>query len=352
MAISTVFAIHPELAQEQLTKVVKIQLMTFITLMLMVNKFRIDMLVWTIVLSLGFFGAKGGLFTILSGGGHHVLGPPGTFIGGNNELGLAMLVTIPLMRYLQFQTDKIWVRHGLMLLMLMTIVAVLGTQSRGALVGLSAMGLMLILKSRKKFVFMLVLAIAVPVALSLMPESWHARMDSIKNYEEDRSMQGRFGAWNFAWETALDRPLTGGGFEAFAGQTDAHSIYFEVLGEHGFVGLALFLLLGLLVWRSGTWIIKRARNIEDCKWMMDLAAMLQVSIVGYAVAGAALGLAYFDLVYHFIAIMVLVKVMLISYLTQQERRAEAREETIEDFQRPAPKYMRDAKALHPLAKRS
>ncbi len=352
MAITTVFAVHPELAQEQLTKVVKIQLMTFITLMLMVNKFRIDMLVWTIVLSLGFFGAKGGLFTILSGGGYHVLGPPGTFIGGNNELGLAMLVTIPLIRYLQLQTHKVWVRHGLMLLMLLTIVAVLGTQSRGALVGLGAMGLMLILKSRKKLVFMLVLAMAVPVALSLMPESWHARMDSIKNYEADESVQGRFRAWNFAWETALDRPLTGDGFQAFAGQTDAHSIYFEVLGEHGFVGLAIFLLLGTLVWRSGTWIIRRSRNNEDCKWMMDLAAMLQVSMVGYAVAGAALGLAYFDLVYHFVAIMILVKVMLISYLARQEGGAEAREGTIGGFQRPAPKNVRGVRALQPLAKRN
>ena len=89
---------------------------------------------------------------------------------------------------------------------------------------------------------------------------------------------------------------------------DAHSIYFEVLGEHGFVGLVLFLLLGFFAWRTCSLVAKQARPHPDGQWMADLASMLQVSLVGYATSGAFLGLAYFDLYYHLIALVVLVKV--------------------------------------------
>lgn len=86
---------------------------------------------------------------------------------------------------------------------------------------------------------------------------------------------------------------------------DAHSIYFQVMGEHGFIGLGLFLLLGLLGWIRGQQVVKRCRNDPDRKWAADLAAMTQVSLIGYAVGGAFLGLAYFDLPYHIVIIMLL-----------------------------------------------
>jgi hypothetical protein len=41
------------------------------------------------------------------------------------------------------------------------------------------------------------------------------------------------------------------------------------------------------------------------KWASDLAAMIQVSLIGYAVGGAFLGLAYFDLPYHLMIIVLL-----------------------------------------------
>jgi putative inorganic carbon (HCO3(-)) transporter len=91
----------------------------------------------------------------------------------------------------------------------------------------------------------------------------------------------------------------------------AHSIYFQVLGEQGFVGLFLFLLLGLLAWRTGSKVINAAKDVPENKWAADLAAMGQVSLIGYATAGAFLGLAYFDLPYHLVVIIVLTKVLLI-----------------------------------------
>src|SRR2546428_6902930 len=93
---------------------------------------------------------------------------------------------------------------------------------------------------------------------------------------------------------------------------DSHSIYFEVLGEHVFVGLGLFLMLGLMTWRTASWVIRRARRDREKRWVADLAAMVQVSLVGYATAGAFLGLAYFDYYYTLVALVVLCKVVLVS----------------------------------------
>src|ERR1700674_5347795 len=123
-----------------------------------------------------------------------------------------------------------------------------------------------------------------------------------------------------AFNLAKDRPL-GGGFDVFQPGMfaiyapspedvhDSHSIYFEVLGEHGFIGLAFFLMLGLATWRTASWVIKRARSDPAKRWAADLAAMVQVSLVGYASAGAFLGLAYFDYYYTLIAVIVLCKVV-------------------------------------------
>ena len=133
---------------------------------------------------------------------------------------------------------------------------------------------------------------------------------------------GRINAWHMAFNLALDHPILGGGLQAFTRASfllyapdpmnvhDAHSIYFEVLGEQGFVGLALFVGLGALTLRKGTAIRRATSNITDLKWMRDLATMTQLSVLGYAVAGLFLGLAYFDFYYALVALMVGLSVVL------------------------------------------
>ena len=144
----------------------------------------------------------------------------------------------------------------------------------------------------------------------------------------------RINYWHFAFNLAKDRPIVGGGYQSFTpdlfaryapdpdDEHDAHSIYFEVLGEHGFVGFALFLLLGWFAWRRCTAIKKEARPLPSGLWLADLASMLLVSFAGFAASGAFLGLAYFDLYYHLIALEELLKVQSRS-LTAQPLSAES-----------------------------
>ncbi len=323
MVITTSFAAYPTLAWLHMEKVAKIQLMVFVTLILMQSKERLNQLVWVMTLSLAFYGVKGGIFTILNGGVYHVRGPEQSFIGGDNEMGLALIMTVPLLRYLQLSAQKKWIRYAMTVAMILSVVAAAGSQSRGAMLGLATMGIFLWLKSRNKLITGSLGIIGLVLVLFTMPQQWFDRMATIKNYDTDASAVGRINAWKMAWNLAKDRPL-GGGFDTFQAPMfaayapdpedvhDSHSIYFEVLGEHGFIGLGLFLALGLGTWRTASRVAKMARPQPSTRWAADLAAMVQVSLVGYASAGAFLGLAYFDFYYTLIAVIILCKTVLMS----------------------------------------
>ena len=338
MFITTFFAINQIGAWQQWDKVWKIQLMIFVTLMLMQSVERIQALIWVIVLSLGFYGVKGGIFTIITGGNYRVYGPPGSFIDSNNAIGLALIMVIPLMRYLQLTSERWWVRIGLTAAVALSAVSILGTQSRGAFVGIAAVLFYLVLKSRKRLAITVVLILVIPFGLLIMPQKWFDRMQTIRNYEQDASAMGRINAWWLAYNLAKDRPLVGGGYQTFQPEVfevyapepenvrDAHSIYFEVLGEHGFVGLFLFLSLGFFVWRSCSWLIKQARGHPELSSFGDLARMTQVSLVGYATSGSFLGLAYFDLYYNLVVIVIIAKTLAHEHL--QEKAAEFEDESV------------------------
>jgi probable O-glycosylation ligase (exosortase A-associated) len=159
------------------------------------------------------------------------------------------------------------------------------------------------------------LVLLVPLALLFMPEQWTARMDTIAEYQSDGSAMGRINAWHMAFNLACDR-FFGGGFSMYepvtfamyapdpSGVHAAHSIYFQVLGEHGFIGLALYLMLGLLTWRNAAWTVRHSRDRADLQWATSLAAMIQASLIGFAVGGAFLSLLYWDVPYYMmVAIM-------------------------------------------------
>ena len=324
MGITTVFAFYPVDALTQYEKVLKIQLMTFATILLMCSRERLRMLLWVIVVSLGFFGVKGGIFTILTGGDYHVWGPPGSFIEGNNELALALLMTLPLMQYLRHSSSNKWVRHALLGAMVLCAFSIVGSQSRGALVGGLAMAFFLWAKSRRKVLTGAVLLLFIPLLFLFMPQQWHDRMSSIENYQQDASAMGRIDSWQMALQLAGDKVL-GGGFELWTQETferynpgkeprDAHSIYFKVLAEHGWIGLAMFLLIGILSWRTAAWVIRKAKDRKDLAWLSELQKSIQVSLIAYAAGGIFLGLSYFDLYWHLVAMIVVGKVLMQRHL--------------------------------------
>ncbi len=321
LLVTTFFAVHPDAAFLEMKKTMKIQLIALLTLILMAKRERINQLVWVIAFSIGFFGIKGGIFTVLTAGQYRVWGPPETFIEGNNEIALALIMVLPLMRYLQTNTANVWIQRAILGSMGLSGLAILASYSRGALLAGVAMLLSLWWKGRNRFLGAVMIVVMALSVAPFLPDRWTSRMETINTYEEDASALGRINAWHFAYRLASERPLVGGGFQTFSEEMfliyapdpfdhhDAHSIYFEILGEQGFVGLILFLTMWFLTYRNGQWISRAVKNRQDLRWASDLGSMLQVSLIGYLVGGAFLGLAYFDLPYHIMVLMLLTRVV-------------------------------------------
>ncbi len=321
MCVTYPMAFYPSDSYDMWNKVMKIDMMILVAIMLIRDRAQIVALTWVLVFSLGFYGVKGGIFTILTGGSFRVWGPEGTFIEGNNEIALAFIITIPLIRFLQTQlpatTGKIF-RHAFTASMVLCAVAAIGTHSRGALLAIVAMALALWWRSPNKIVGGIVLVVVGFGVAALMPSEWSSRMNTIETYDQDASAMGRINAWWMAWNLAKAN-LFGGGFQVYTAQifqlyapdpTDvhaAHSIYFQVLGEHGFIGLFLFLLVWYCVWRDCNWLRKHGAAHPESRWVVSLSAMCQVSLIGYLVGGAFLSLAYFDLPYNLLVLSVAAK---------------------------------------------
>lgn len=303
---------------EQWSKVIKIYFMTFIALCLLNSKAHIMFFACVTAGSLAFLGAKGGVFTILSGGNYRVWGPPGSFIEDNNHFAVALIMTIPLLYFIQLQITRRWMRLLVTGVMLLCIASALGSHSRGALLAIAAMGSLFWWRSKNKMAIGIMAIVLVLFALPLMPESWWSRMDSIADYEQDASAIGRLNGWHVAFEVAKHHFFGGGMsyqhqiFFTLYGlyNTDviaAHSIYFQILGNHGFVGLGIYLLMWFFTYSSAGWLRKNARLVPQASWAADLGAMMQVSLVGYAVGGAFLSLPYFDLPYNIMVMVVLAR---------------------------------------------
>lgn len=324
ICLTTLTAMYPEDAQELLSRTLKIQLVVFITIMVMNSRARLEALIWVIVFSLGFFGVKGGIFSIMKGGAAMIHGPGG-FIEDNNALAIALVMTLPLCQYLRLVTPSKLIRWGLLAAIVLISVAIVTTSSRAAMLGGVAMAFMIWMKSKHRFATALGVLLLLPFLYFWAPDHWHERMATITSTveetgERERSAQSRLDVWAMIINLARDRPLLGAGMDPWHEDTyaryaddptkiakawSAHSIYFSVLAEHGFIGLGLFLTIFFLAFRGATGVVRECEQIEGAEWLADLMRMLQVSLGGYFVAGAFHQVPYFDLPWHIVGIIVI-----------------------------------------------
>lgn len=190
MGITTFNAYFPIDAKIYYSRVLKIQFIVFLTMMLITDLDKLNKLLWVIVLSIGYYTVKGGLFTLMTGGGHIVFGPSGSFIEDNNELAVAALMVIPLMFYLYYIQDKKWIKVSLLISMVFTLLSACGSQSRGAFLAIFAVGVFYWTKSQRKLMSAFIILLVGFTIFSFMPESWYKRMNTIQTYENDGSAMG------------------------------------------------------------------------------------------------------------------------------------------------------------------
>lgn len=325
--LTTILAHNQELAWGKWDRVSKILLMTFVTMSLFQDRVRLRWLYLITALSLGFYGLKGGFWALRTGGGGEsiqeggalVLGPVMSFFADNNTLGLALCMALPLLLYLSREEERPWLKWLMRITFGFSIVAIIFTYSRGAFLGLSIVLGVLIWRSPWRMRFATAILAVVLIAAPFAPARLYNRIGSIAQQESvetrDTSTAGRLQAWETAWNIAVSRPLTGAGFRAlwnadlwltyfgrnFLKAFDAHSIYFEVLGEHGFLGLGLY--LGALISTMLTLrrLRKRWRGHPEHGYLSRYAEMTQLSLYPFLVSGAFIGVAYFDLYYLLVA---------------------------------------------------
>lgn len=332
--VTTVFAWYPDDAALALEETSKVFLMNFLTIPLMQERYRMRWLLLVIAGSLGFYGFKAGIFTMMTGGNFMVLGAQGrTSVSTNNGIALVLNMCLPIFWYLRKEETRTWLRHLLLATFVLSIIAVPFTYSRGGVLGLCFVLSVLFFRSRRRYFALPAAALGLVAIALLAPDKWTSRMQTLESYQTDRSAMGRITAWKVGIAIANDSPLVGGGFEVFnrpgAFQKyapefrhfiDAHSIYFNLLGEHGYVGLGLYLLLVLCTLARLRSLYRLGQRYQELAWVSDYSYMLFSSLLAYLFTGAFLSMAYLDLAWHLFALVVILQA-----LAQQEFAALAPE---------------------------
>jgi probable O-glycosylation ligase (exosortase A-associated) len=275
-----------------------------------------------------------GLKFIASGGGHNAAGLQK--FGDNNHYALVLLMVLPLIVYIYRYAASHLVRLMALSVFILTFLAMIATHSRGALVTIVVVGMWIILLGKNKIAGLLMAVVLSVLAFQLAPADWFERMDTIASANEDASFMGRVTAWKRASAIALENPILGGGYHAGQGGGEifeqfrykqgllafvetpdsnypaaSHSIYFQVLGDLGFIGLFLFFLCLLNVFYCRYEILKLVKvRGANSLWAEDLANLTAAGVIAFMVGGALLSAAYFELPYYLMMFMQCIKLAL------------------------------------------
>lgn len=312
MGVTTLYAVS-DTAPGRYIEVVKVHVLCVLTLAMLTTRDRIVWFSAVVVGSIAFFGVKGGVFTLIGGGQHLVWGPPSSAITDNNHLAAGLITILPLIFWAMTEVRRPIVKWALLGSQLLVAVSILGSHSRGAMVAGAMMALALTAKSRNKLAVAALVAVMGIVAVAFMPEKFWNRMDTIKTYEEDQSAMGRINTWWTAFNIANSR-LTGAGYEYYgsalyqahapdpADVHSSHSIYFQALGEHGWIGFCIYSMFLFTFWRSSRRLAKRRGFSREDGNDSTLGSMLYVSLFGFMIAGAFVNIGNWDAIFYAFAI--------------------------------------------------
>ena len=326
-AVTTLSAAFPVEAWTKWTWVWKALVFAMFLPLTLRTRLRIEAAALIMVLSIATIVINGGLKTATGGGGYGVLAllvreNAGLYEG--SILSTAAVATVPVALWLArhgtiFKPDwRVYAFVGGLIFACLLIP--IGTAARTGLVCAAVLAVLLMRSVKYKFVYGAIGAVALVASIPFLPDSFTKRMSTITEYQGDESASTRVQVWMWTLDYVKDHPL-GGGFDAYLGNsftyetrkvvgegnsqtieynqvTDKarayHSSYFEMLGEQGWPGLVLWLVLHVL----GVWQMERIRwrfsKREDGRksWQWGLATALQQSQIVYLVGAAFVGIAY------------------------------------------------------------
>ena len=298
--------------------VTKVLVMTVVSAALVNTWARLRLFVLAIAGSFAILVVKAIPFLITTKLQFRLFGPEGSMIADNNDFGLALNMTLPLFFFLARTESERWVRRLFAFLFVITIPAIFCTYSRGALLGLIVVSTLMFMQLKERWLLLPVGGLALVIALAVAPATWKERMNPTREGAVDGSAQGRLHAWKYATNLALDYPITGGGFATFTRELyerygppgsvliGAHSVYFSLLAEHGFVGLGLYLLM-VVFSLSSTWQLARWAKYYGDTTVLNYTNMFRFSLCAFLVSGTFLGRAYFDYFFAIVACLAILR---------------------------------------------
>ncbi len=318
LTLSQLFSLDPQNSEPYFERMIKTLIFVLLCIQMATDKLRFNALVWIVVLGVGFFAAKGAAFTFATFGAYRVQGLAQTVLEDNNHFGIAVATILPLILYLRGQVSGLWLRRGLLALFCLSIVAIIGTHSRGAFLALLAFGGVFWWGSKYKVSIVAGLALLMIPTIAFMPAKWTERMSTIGEATQDASFMGRVDAWVINTKLAQENPFTGAGLRNsyqpdIAKEVDAkraqsakaaHSIYFEILGGAGFVGLAFYLSIFAAAFIGARRVLSaKAAAPALAPWQSEFARYAQISLMVFMVGGASTSMEMWDGYWIVIALM-------------------------------------------------
>jgi probable O-glycosylation ligase (exosortase A-associated) len=298
------------------------------------TRLRMEGLLLFMVLSAGSIVIVGGIKTLVSGGGYGSLNlglddNSGLYEGSIiSTVAIAIIPTILfLARYGTIYPLDWRVKLFTAALVFACLLIPVGTEARTGLICIGLLGVLMLRDMRRRALYIAGVGLALAAAIPMLPQSYTTRMHTIQGYQGDQSASTRIAVWKWTWGYVQDHPF-GGGFDAYlqnkliirmtntgAGpqrggaevaydQARAyHSSYFEMLGEQGFLGFGMWVLLHLAGLVRMELLRRRFRRDTDPResWIAPLASALQHGHLIYLVGALFVGIAFQPFIYMLVA---------------------------------------------------
>jgi putative inorganic carbon (HCO3(-)) transporter len=340
MTMSTYQAHYPELAWYKYSIVIKTIILSSFIPFVLNTRDKIEFFIWVFVASVGFYIFVGGVKTLLGGGGYAVSIIQSSAINSGitetSTLSIMSVVTMALVIYLNkyskaaqhYRVLKIYT----LLLLFVSVFSVVGTFARSGLIAMAILAFSMFLMSKQKPRLVLLGVLGLGVMLPMLPSAWYDRMGTISEPGDDESALGRIVVWRWTLDYAAKHPYLGGGFYSYLDNAEQlhmyasgneifepnptgkafHNMFFEVMGELGYMGLMIYLLfIGLSL--SAYWRLTKERDNQE--WFDYLAKMIFVATLIYIVGGMFVGIAYSPWIFYLLLLGVS-----LSNLTKSERQ--------------------------------
>lgn len=252
IGLSVLFAVRPELSMERYTDYIKMMAVLFSIPVLIQTEQHFRELILVILMSLGAIGVKFGSFGVLHGG-VVLVGGYGDVLDDNNFLALALAMLVPLCWYYMLICSSWLMKASVVGIMGLSIAQVLMSNSRGGSLALGLGLVAILLRTRRRALFLLMALPCVGALLYLVRDTYFERMNTLRVPTEEASAASRLVHAETALKMWTDYPFLGVGFGGFNyaalapkyGGADAdhvaHNSYLQMLVDAGIVAGVLYI---------------------------------------------------------------------------------------------------------------